>query len=149
MKVINYDALWSKMEVYAKKVVRCVVRPAVHSKINTDMDEKRIKAVPRNGTWEELYQKVKEKKGRILWIELKVTDDLFSGIIGRYDGIERAEYHGYLEIEAKLDEEGNVRLFECVQQNCGDEDGFGVEPDDYMYGKIGPDGYFVEILQVN
>ena len=108
-----------------------------------------IKAVPRNGTWEELYQKVKDKKGRNVWIELKVTEDLFRGITGCYDGIERAKEQGYLEIEAKLDKNGNMRFFKCVQQNFGDEDGFGVEPDDYMCGTIGSDGYFVEVLHVD
>lgn len=113
------------------------------------MDNERIKAVPQNGTWEELYQKVKEKKGKSLWIELEVTPDIFSKINYLYDGIEEAKSKGTLQIEAKQDNAGNVRLFKCVQQNYGDEDGFGVEPDDYMSGTIGPDGYFVEPFSVD
>lgn len=99
-------------------------------------------------TWEELYQKVKLKKGRGVTIELKVTEDLFSGIAWLYDGIERAKDQGYLSIEAKLDNDVNVSLFRCIQHNLGDEDGFGVEPDEYMYGIIGSDGYFIKPLYV-
>lgn len=115
----------------------------------TIMENERIKAVPQNGTWEELYQKIKEKKGKDVWIELEVTPDIFSKINYHYDGIEEAKSNGVLQIEAKKDNAGNVRLFKCVQQNYGDEDGFGVEPDDYMKGTIDPDGYFVEPFSVD
>ena len=113
------------------------------------MEEKRIKAVPLNGTWESIYQKVKEKKGKHVWIKLQMTTDLLSYVPYReYDGIIEAESKGYLEIEASMDKEGNVSLSRLIQINYGDEDGYGVEPDEYMYGIVGSDGYFIKPLYV-
>lgn len=113
------------------------------------MEEKRIKAVPLNATWESLYQKVKEKKGKPVWIKLQMTIDLLSHVpYQEYDGIIEAKSNGYLEIKASMDKEGNVSLFRCIQQDLGDEDGFGVEPDEYMYGIVGSDGYFIKPLYV-
>lgn len=43
-------------------------------------------------------------------------------------------------------EDGNIYLSVLVDENLGDEDGFGVEPDDYLVGIVAPDGTFVELL---
>lgn len=107
------------------------------------MEEKVIKAIPRHGTWEALYERVKKARGEPVWMELKVTPELFEGL-RNYDLIYEAKRRKFLAIEGRLDEVGNVRMEMCVQQNNGDGDGFGVEPDDYMCGVIGPDGIFVK-----
>ena len=89
------------------------------------MEEKRIQAIPRHGTWEALYERVRN-----------------------YDAIWEAKKRKFLSIEARITEEGNLYLEECVEQDFGDEDGFGVEPDTYMSGLIDSDGYFIEPFHV-
>lgn len=44
--------------------------------------------------------------------------------------------------------EENVRLSCCIERDYGDEDGFGVEPDVYLCGAVGEDGYFIKLLYV-
>lgn len=112
------------------------------------MEEKKIQAIPRNGSWEALYERVKKEHGYPVWIELKVTPELF-GDLRNYDLIWEAKQRKFLYIEARMKDDGNIYLEKCVQQNYGDEDGFGVEPDDYMFGIIGPDGYFIKPLYVD
>ncbi len=107
-----------------------------------------IIAIPRHGSWEEVYERVKKGYGKPVWIELKVTPELF-GNMYNYDLVWEAKKRKFLSIPARLTERGNVYLELCVQQNYGDEDGFGVEPDDYMTGEIGPDGIFVKPLHVD
>lgn len=112
-----------------------------------NMEEKRIQAIPRHGTWEALYERVKKAHGEFVWIELKVTPELF-GKLRNYDAIWEAKKRKFLSIEARITEEGNLYLEECVEQDFGDEDGFGVEPDTYMSGLIDSDGYFIEPFHV-
>lgn len=113
------------------------------------MEEPRIKAVPLNGTWESVYQKVKAKKGRPVEIKLELTDDLLNHVSRQnYDGIVKAKSKGYLAVSASLDKEGNVRLSCCIERDYGDEDGFGVEPDVYLCGTVGEDGCFIKPLYV-
>lgn len=110
--------------------------------------ENKVLAVPRHGTWEELYNRVRKANGDPVWIDLKVTPELF-GNLRNYDLIWEAKQLKYLRIQARYRESGNIIIDECVQQNYGDEDGFGVEPDNYMTGEIGPDGYFVKPFEVS
>ena len=114
---------------------------------NGVMEEKRIQAIPRNGSWESLYERVKKGHGKLVWIELKVTPELF-GNLYNYDTIWEAKRRKFYAVEARITENGCVYLEDCVQQDFGDEDGFGVEPDIYMCGLIGPDGYFIEPFHV-
>ena len=111
------------------------------------MENKEIRAIPRNGSWKDVYETIVSKKGSSTWIELRLTPRLLDNV-GCYDGISRAWSLGYLEIEARLQKDMNVRLFRCIQQNYGDSDGFGVEPDDYMYGEVNPEGVFIKPFYV-
>lgn len=111
------------------------------------MEEKRILAIPRHGSWEALYERVKKGQGKPVWIELKVTPELF-GNIYNYDAIWEAKQRKFLSIEARMKDDGNLYLEKCVEQDFGDEDGFGVEPDTYMCGLIGPDGFFIKPFYV-
>jgi hypothetical protein len=84
-----------------------------------------------------------------LFLKFRVTDELFSHI-GGYDEIRRAARYGYFECEGKYDKEANVvRIFTCVEQNYGDEDGFGVEPDTYAKATIDSNGVFIVPLHVD
>lgn len=111
------------------------------------MEEKRVQAIPRNGSWESLYERVKKGHGSPVWIELKVTPELF-GNLHNYDAIWEAKQRKFLAIEARIAEEGHLYLEKCVEQGFGDEDGFGVEPDTYMCGLIGQDGFFITPFHV-
>lgn len=106
------------------------------------------KAYPRHWSWQDVWEQVKMKNGKSIWIELELTPDLFDHVKYNVFGIERAEILGYLEIEAWLGKDNNVHLSVLVQQNMGDEDGFGVEPDDYLVGTVAPDGTFIEPLHI-
>ena len=112
------------------------------------MEETKIQAIPRHGSWEELYERVKKGHGSSVWIELKVTPELF-GNMRNYDLVWEAKTRKFLAIQARLNAKGHIYMEKCVQQNYGDEDGFGVEPDDYMIGEIGPDGFFVKPFYVD
>ena len=106
------------------------------------------KAYPTSGMWIGTYNRVKHAKGKPIWIRLEVTPDLFSHVHWSPVGIVEALEKGYLEIEASHMGNGNVRLSVLIDENMGDEDGFGVEPDDYLEGIVAPDGSFVEPLHI-
>lgn len=44
--------------------------------------------------------------------------------------------------------DGNIYLSSLIEQNMGDCDGFGIEPDDYLVGEVAPDGTFIEPLHI-
>ncbi|MBR1694365.1 MAG: hypothetical protein IJ709_03045 [Selenomonas sp.] len=111
------------------------------------MEEKKIRAIPQSGTWKDLYERILSMGGKAVWIKLQITPGLLDDV-GYYDGVRMAKEKGCLEIPARAGKDGLVYLQLCVQQNYGDEDGFGVEPDDWMYGVIDADGVFVEPLYV-
>jgi len=106
------------------------------------------KVYPISGSWLDVYNSIKNPKRTSVWIKLELTPDLFSHVQWEASGIIRARENGYLEIEAWRSPDGNVRLSVLVEQNMGDEDGFGVEPDEYLVGIVAPDGTFVEPLHI-
>ena len=106
------------------------------------------RAYPKSGTWEALYARVRNHNGKPVWIKLKVTPDLFNHTWESAAGVVRAQEKGYLEIEASFREDKNIYLEVLIDENMGDEDGFGVEPDDYLVGVVAPDGTFIEPLHI-
>ena len=106
------------------------------------------RAYPTSGTWEVLYARVRNHNGKPVWIKLKVTPDLFNHAWESAAGVVRAKEKGYLEIEASFREDKNIYLEVLIDENMGDEDGFGVEPDDYLVGIVAPNGTFVEPLHI-
>ena len=98
--------------------------------------------------WEILFTILSQFKIR-LYLKFKVTDELFSHI-GGYDEINRAIKYGFFECEGEYDESSNyVHIFTCVEQNYGDEDGFGVEPDTYAKATLDSNGVFIVPLHVD
>ena len=77
-----------------------------------------------------------------------MTPDLFDHSGTWASGIVRAKERGYLEIEAWLGNDNNVHLSVIIDQDTGDGDGFGVEPDAYLLGIVAPDGTFIEPLHI-
>ena len=109
------------------------------------------KVYPTSASWLSVYNSTKNPKRpkrTSVWIKLRLTPDLFSHVQWEAPGIVRAREKGYLEIEAWRRPDGNVRLSVLVEQNVGDEDGFGVEPDEYLVGTVAPDGTFIEPLHI-
>lgn len=51
-------------------------------------------------------------------------------------------------MKAKCMDDGNIYLSSLIEQNMGDCDGFGIEPDDYLVGVVAPDGTFIEPLHI-
>ncbi len=105
------------------------------------------RAYPTSGTWEELYERVRRYNGKPVWVKLKVTPDLFDHIWDTV-GVARAKEKGHLEIEASFCEDKNIYLEVLIDENMGDEDGFGVEPDDYLVGIVSPSGTCIEPLHI-
>lgn len=99
-------------------------------------------------SWLGVYSRLKKNKHgeRDVYIEVKVTPDLFSHLGEGSCAIARAEERGYLVMKASRMEDGNVRLSALTDQNMGDEDGFGVEPNEYLVATVTPDGTFIEPL---
>lgn len=98
--------------------------------------------------WEILFTIMSQFKISV-FLKFRVTDKLFSHI-GIYDEINRAYEYGFFECEGKYDEATNhVYIFTCVEQNYGDEDGFGVEPDTYAEATIDSNGVFIVPLHVD
>lgn len=109
------------------------------------------KVYPTSASWLSVYnstKNAKRPKRTSVWIKLRLTPDLFSHVQWEAPGIVRARERGYLEIEAWRRPDGNVRLSVLIAQNMGDEDGFGVEPDEYLVGIVAPDGTFIEPLHI-
>ena len=105
-------------------------------------------AYPLHGSWMGVWNQVMQRNGKAMWIKLALTPDLFDHSGTWASGIVRAQERGYLEIEAWLGDDNYVHLSVLINQNGGDEDGFGVEPDDYLEGIVAPDGSFVEPLHI-
>lgn len=53
-----------------------------------------------------------------------------------------------LEMEASLGDDGNIHLSILSDMNMGDEDGFGVEPDEYLVGTVSPMGTIIKPLHI-
>lgn len=106
------------------------------------------KAYLLHGSWLGVWSQVKKRKGKPVWIELELTPDLFAHAWEGAAGIIRAKELGYLEIEARLGNDNNIHLSVLIDQNGPDEDGFGVEPDDYLVGIVAPDGTFIAPLYI-
>lgn len=104
-------------------------------------------AYPTTGTWGDTYERIRMYNGSPVWIKLIVTPSLFENAWDA-SGVIRAKEKGYLNIEASFREDKNILLEVLVDENMGDEDGFGVEPDDYLVGVVAPDGTFVEPLHI-
>lgn len=105
-------------------------------------------AYPTHGNWAEVWNQVKQLEGKPIWIELELTPDLFDHSGTWASGIVRAKERGYLAIQAWLGDDNNVHLSVIIDQDTGDGDGFGVEPDDYLVGIVAPDGTFIEPLHI-
>ena len=112
------------------------------------MDEyKENTAYPTYGTWGEMYERIRRYNGKPVWIKLKITPSLFSNVWDAA-GVVRAKENGFLEIEASFSEDKNIYLEVLIDENMGDEDGFSVEPDDYLVGVVAPNGTFIEPLHI-
>lgn len=115
-----------------------------------DIEYKPNTAYPLHGTWETIMKQLVERKGKELPIKLLVTRGLFdhSGIWA--SGIRQAIEQGYIAMDASLLSDGNIYLSTFVEEGyMGDEDGFGVEPDDYLVGTVAPDGTFITPLHIS
>jgi hypothetical protein len=109
------------------------------------------KAYLVSGSWLDVssgLKNPKKAKRQSVWVKLEITPDLFDHADSSAAGIIRAYERGYLEIKASLNDDGNIYLSVLVDQNMGDEDGFGVEPDSYLEGVVALDGTFVEPLHI-
>lgn len=106
------------------------------------------KAYPLSGSWQGVCNKAKKAKGKPVPVALRLTPDLLEHVSWSAAGIRRAYEIGYLEMKAESMEDGNIYLSSLIEQNMGDCDGFGVEPDDYLVGVVAPDGTFIEPLHI-
>lgn len=106
------------------------------------------KAYLLRGSWLGVWNQVKRSKGRSVWIKLELTPHLFDQAWEGAAGIIEAKERGYLEIEARLGYDNKIHLSVLIDQNGPDEDGYGVEPDDYLVGIVAFDGTFIERLHV-
>lgn len=106
------------------------------------------KAYPVSGVWQKVYNKAKKAKGKPVPVALRLTPGLLEHVAWSADGIRIAYENGYLEMKAKCMDDGNIYLSSLIEQNMGDCDGFGIEPDDYLVGEVAPDGTFIEPLHI-
>lgn len=104
------------------------------------------KAYLWKGSWQGVWSKVKKAKGKPVWItlELPTSEDPALSCYGVVWLSRRAKELGYLEMEARLGDDNLIYLSGLVNQNTGDEYGFGVEPDDYLHGVVDHNGNIVE-----
>ena len=107
------------------------------------------KASLLQGSWENVWKRLTESKEKAIWVKLAITPGLFDHSGTWAAGINRAMQIGYLEIKASLSSDNNIYLKVLIDQNMGDGDGFGVGPDDYLEGKVSPDGTFIEPLHID
>lgn len=109
------------------------------------------KAYLTSGSWLGVSSRLhnsSEGKGNSVWIRLELTPGLFSHVYYEPPGIALAYEKGYLEMEASRNGDGNIYLSLLVDDNMGDEYGFGVEPDSYLVGVVAMDGTFIEPLHI-
>lgn len=100
------------------------------------------KAYLWSGSWLGIHNKLKGRKGKSVWVKLETTPGLYGLDGDPNDG----SWGRCLEMEASMNDEGNIRLRLLVDTNMGDEDGFGVEPDEYLVGTVSHDGTIIEPL---
>ena len=104
-------------------------------------------AYPTTRTWGDTYERIRRYNGSPVWIKLIVTPSLLENAWDA-TGVIRAKEKGYLDIEASYREDKNILMEVLVDENMGDEDGFGVESDDYLVGVVAPNGTFIEPLHI-
>ena len=108
------------------------------------------KAYLIRGSWGGMLIKMKKRKVKTMPVTLKVTPSLESVMsYEMYNGIRLAKERGYLDMNATLCDDNLIYLSAMVNQNCGDEDGYGVEPDDYISEVITSEGIIVEPFQIS
>ena len=74
------------------------------------------KAYLLRGSWLGVWNQVKQRKGKPVWIKLELTPDLFVQAWEGAAGIVRAKERGYLEIEASLGDDHNIHLSVLIDQ---------------------------------
>lgn len=91
-----------------------------------------------------------ERKGKEFPVKLRLTPGLFDHSGTWASGIKEAMELGYMEMNAKLLDGDTIYLYAFVEYGYrGDEDGYGVEPDEYLAGTVAPDGTFVTPLHIS
>ena len=101
------------------------------------------------GTWEDIIAQLVERKDQSLTIKLRVTPGLFDHVRKWASGIKLAIESGYIEMNARLIDGREIYLSAAVEEGYrGDEDGFGMEPDEYLVGTVAPDGTFTSPLRM-
>lgn len=103
------------------------------------------KAYLRSGSWQEIYDKLKEGKVRSIWVKLEITPGLYDLTESLWDN--SSNHENYTMMEASL-YKGNIDLSVLYEMNTGDEDGFGVEHDKYLVGTVSPDGTIIRPLHI-
>lgn len=115
-----------------------------------DTEFKPNAAYPLHGTWETIMKQLVELKGKKLPIKLRVTPGLFRDSDTWATGINKAIEQGYIGMDALLLSDDKIYLSTFIEEGyMGDEDGFGVEPDNYLCGTVSPDGTFIEPLKIS
>jgi hypothetical protein len=115
-----------------------------------DTEFKPNTAYPLHGTWGTIMKQLVERKGKDLPIKLRVTPGLFDHSGTWAAGIRQAIEQGYIAMDSSLLSDGTIYLSTFVEEGyMGDEDGFGVEPDDYLVGAVASDGTFITPLHIS
>lgn len=105
------------------------------------------KAYVLYGKWEEVRNQLNKRNNKPVRVKLKLTPWLFQDGWDSAEGIARAKELGYMEMETWLGEDNNFHLRAWIDEDRGDEYGFGMD-DHILVGIVGPDGVFVEPLHI-
>jgi hypothetical protein len=99
-------------------------------------------------SWERLLDFLQANAGESFEVYIPVTETSFADLREYSKKIPALVTSGYIYAQATL--EGSViEVRYCIEdRGLGDEDGFGVEPDEWIAGKMDLQGNFVEKLHL-
>lgn len=107
--------------------------------------EKVIRVRPVRGRWKKYYMKMKRDPRSEVEISLIVTPDMYKNPPCFPEGFKEEDMKTVITFQGRYSN-GNVFISSLIQQNTCDEDGYGMEPDDYLDGVVSPDGIFLSLL---
>ena len=110
--------------------------------------EKVIRVRPARGGWQKYYMKMKRNPLSEVEVPLIVTPEMYENLPSLPEGIKEKDLEAVITFRGRYSD-GNVFISSLIQQNTCDEDGYGMEPDDYLCGVVSPDGIFISLLSYN
>lgn len=107
--------------------------------------EKVIRVRPVRGGWRKLYKKMERNPWLEEEISLIVTPEMYKNPPSIPKGKTAEDMKEVITFDAQYSC-GHVYISSLVRRNYCDEDGYGMEPDEYLSASVSKEGIFLSLL---